>query len=618
MSKTTNNISSQLIVNGQPLGSTLTSLQNGVSTLNNNVVNLNNGLSGDQTSISTITQELTGFALLASNNAFTANNSFTNISLPNNSVSQTNVTNGYVDLSSVQTINGQKTFSNIVIPSNSISQTNVNNGYVDLSSVQTINGQKTFSNIVVPNGYVDLSSVQTVNGHKTFSNITIPNGYVDLSSNQTVNGVKTFSSNVIFSNISCSTISLPNNSIKDNYLSSNIALQNATNTFTANINCSPACTINASTSNAIFQSVNSSGIFNLGSFANNANGFNSISGNTNLGTSQDLVSVGGNFNCNNLINTANLTVNQNAQIIGNTNMANLIATNTNVSNLSVSGLVSLPIHSISDSYLSSNVALLNSTNYFSNSIPTVNANLVCNSNNQLSTVGYVNNSLSNYQTILQSDYFGIGAGTYETNAGSVYTLVPPYLGDISLKPYLYTTTTSNLAYTFYMNFPKYNASTTSRSTIFFEMCYSLILNSSSVSSLSNSTHQTIAVQTNPNINWNGLFSLTYDSESTTQYTLFLVYGYGLNTQQYLPFNNPAQYKKQFTPLTIGTITTLGKIPIQIGIPSFYNDLSSVGMVLSFNSSVRLVNSINTFGISSFMSPNNTTNSYTGNVYFTSS
>jgi len=56
----------------------------------------------------------------------------------------------------------------VTLPSNSISQSQVLNGYVDLSTNQSISGTKTFTSISIPNGYVDLANTQSIYGVKNF------------------------------------------------------------------------------------------------------------------------------------------------------------------------------------------------------------------------------------------------------------------------------------------------------------------------------------------------------------------------------------------------------------------------------------------------------------------
>ena len=319
MSKTINNSRSSQTVNGSDLSTTITALQTATTNLNSNIIAITTVLNGDQAEIDNIENMLLDVAKTTTTNNFTSTNTFTSIQtgtvpslnndltnklyvdsavftkvaltgaqtiagvktfsdipiLPNNTISQSNVTNGYADLSSAQTIGGIKTFSqppvlsgasistntindnslssNVMLKTgtNNVAQNNVTNGYCDLTSAQTIAGIKTFSSIpVLPNntitqtkvtnGYADLTSAQTIAGIKTFSNIpvlpnntisqnNVTNGYADLSSAQTISGIKTFSQPPVLSGASISS-----NTINDGSLSSNVMLKTGTNNVAQN------------------------------------------------------------------------------------------------------------------------------------------------------------------------------------------------------------------------------------------------------------------------------------------------------------------------------------------------------------------------------------------------
>ena len=298
------------------------------------------------------------------------------LTLPNNSIKD-NYLSGNVDLLNVaQTISAIKTFSSppimsgASITSASILDTALSNNVALLSGTQTFGGAKTFSSPPIMSGSnINTNSIldtalstnvalksanNSFTGTNTFSTRIGTNGILDTS---TISGL-----NLIMTG----TITLPANSIADSALSTNVALLSGTQTFGGAKTFSLAPTMSGS---------NITGTIPDTSLTNNVA---LLSGTQTFGGAKtfSLAPTMSGSNITGTIPDTSLTSNvallSGTQTFGGAKtFSTRIGTNgildtSTISglNLNMTGTITLPANSISDSALSTNVALLSGSQTF--------------------------------------------------------------------------------------------------------------------------------------------------------------------------------------------------------------------------------------------------------------
>jgi len=364
----------------------MSSFQNKTGTQSmNGIINITDGLLSIEDGVITYndgTTQNTAFspAILAQVNANTIK--LTNVTfnlgtttitgsliIPNNSVIQAFVNNGYMDLSTSQSIGGLKSFSSLIsannglsvlgsisFPNNSIIQSFILNGYIDLLTTQSVAGLKTFSSLITANsGLTVLGSLSIPNN--SVIQAFVNNGYIDLSSSQSINGSKSFNSLL-------STQGITNTAYQSIFGTSTVTCANTDNS--KFFYCGSFALIQLiilplnPIVGATFTFYNA-GTFDVHIRANTGNGFESAN---------QLMNIGGTPPSVLLLRGANLTLYFRGSwvaIAGSSSLrANLSTTNTFVEANTFTQPIILPSASIQDTYLSSNVALKNTLNTFSN------------------------------------------------------------------------------------------------------------------------------------------------------------------------------------------------------------------------------------------------------------